>query len=75
MSDLTIDCLGLKCPLPVLMTRKRLIDLTSGASVTIFADDPLAPLDLAHLAQEEGLEVVRSTQDGPRFEVVLRRPA
>lgn len=75
MSDLTIDCVGLKCPLPVLMTRKRLVDLGPGASVTVYADDPLAPLDLAHLAQEEGLEVLRSTQDGTRFEIVLRRPA
>ncbi len=75
MDDLTVDCIGLKCPLPVLMARKRLGDLSPGERVTIYADDPLAPLDLAHLAQEEGLEVLRSVQSGATFEIVLRRPA
>ena len=52
----TIDLRGLKCPLPVLRTRKALARLPLGQSLVILADDPLAPLDLAHLCRSEGHE-------------------
>ncbi len=75
MSDIQIDCIGLKCPLPVLLARKRIGELKPGSAMTILADDPLAPLDLAHMAQEEGLELINSAPTQSYFEVVLRRPA
>lgn len=75
MTDLTLDCLGLKCPLPVLKARKRLAELAPGAALTVLADDPLAPLDLAHMAQEDGLAVERSVAANGQFTIVLRRPA
>ena len=75
MTDLTLDCLGLKCPLPVLKARKRLTDLAPGAALTVLADDPLAPIDIAHMAQEDGLVVERSDAANGQFTIVLRRPA
>lgn len=60
MSDeLTLDALGLLCPLPVLKARKRLKSLEKGAILTVLADDPAAIVDIPHFCAESGHELVR----------------
>ena len=48
------DLRGLKCPLPVLKTRRRLRDLPTGAQLAVLTSDPLAVIDIPHLCREEG---------------------
>jgi tRNA 2-thiouridine synthesizing protein A len=62
MTDQFLDARGLKCPLPVLKARKRLAAMRVGEVLTVLADDPVAPLDLEHLAQEDGHALVEMTQ-------------
>lgn len=50
----TLDLKGLKCPLPVLRTRKFLKNLMSGETVRVETTDPLAVLDISHMCQEDG---------------------
>ncbi|WP_373352755.1 sulfurtransferase TusA family protein [Pseudoroseicyclus sp. CXY001] len=56
-----IDARGLRCPLPVLRLRKVLAELPEGSLVRLFADDPMAVLDVPHFAQESGHEIVEVT--------------
>jgi tRNA 2-thiouridine synthesizing protein A len=69
--ELTLDLKGLKCPLPVLRTRKALKPLTTGALVEIETTDPLAGLDIPHMCNEDGHVLVSSerTETGHRFRV------
>jgi tRNA 2-thiouridine synthesizing protein A len=64
MTDQLLDARGLKCPLPVLKARKRLQGMRAGDVLTVLADDPVAPLDLQHLAQEDGYALLEMRQDG-----------
>lgn len=69
-----LDTKGLKCPLPVLKVRKALRTVPVGATLTVLATDPLAPLDLQHLCNEAGhdFQQEKSEEDGTlRF--VIRR--
>jgi tRNA 2-thiouridine synthesizing protein A len=52
--DETLDLRGLKCPLPALLAKKALARLAPGAVVTVFADDPLAAVDIPHMCHGEG---------------------
>lgn len=63
------DLRGLKCPLPVLRTRKRLEHLPSGATLWIETTDPLAVIDIPHFCRENGhtLEFSETAGDGHRF--------
>lgn len=63
------DLRGLKCPLPVLRTRKRLAQLPSGACLLIETTDPLAVIDIPHFCSENGhtLEANEKTDGGHRF--------
>ena len=55
---LTIDAIGLKCPLPVLLARRALAKLGTGAVLVVMADDPLARIDLPAFCQAEGHELL-----------------
>jgi tRNA 2-thiouridine synthesizing protein A len=54
MSETRLDLKGLKCPLPVLRTRKALRRLRPGDLLIVECTDPLAPIGIPHLAREMG---------------------
>lgn len=47
MSNFNLDLQGLKCPLPLLKTKKFLSNLLSGDVVEVISDDPASAEDLA----------------------------
>jgi TusA-related sulfurtransferase len=49
-----LDLRGLKCPLPVLRTRKALARLLAGESLVVSCTDPLSRVDIPHLVHETG---------------------
>lgn len=62
---MTLDCVGKRCPLPVIMLAKRFAEVPVGGTVTVLADDPAARLDLAAWCRMRGQEYVgESTEDG-----------
>ncbi|PPQ40044.1 tRNA 2-thiouridine synthesizing protein A [Rhodoblastus acidophilus] len=69
----TLDLRGLKCPLPVLKTRKFLANLAPGDRVQVSCTDPMSLVDLPHLLRETGdtLET-QSRGDGVAVFVIRR---
>lgn len=67
------DFSGLKCPLPVLKTRRCLKEIAAGAVITVRADDPAAPLDMAHFCETEGHLLVASLQEAESFVFTIRK--
>lgn len=49
-----LDLTGLKCPLPVLKTRKALKALTAGERLEVHCTDPLSVIDIPNLIRETG---------------------
>ena len=70
--DETLDLRGLKCPLPALLAKKALARLAPGAVVTVFADDPLAAVDIPHMCHGEGHAVESVGSRDGTSEFVLR---
>lgn len=56
-----LDLRGLKCPMPVLRTRRALSNLRAGARLDVLCTDPLAVIDLPHLIRETGDILLAST--------------
>lgn len=65
------DLRGLKCPLPVLKTRKRLFSLKPGALLVVETSDPMSVIDIPHLCQEDGHRLLsrEATESGHRFTI------
>lgn len=49
-----LDLAGLKCPLPVLRTRKALATLPPGARLEVRCTDPMSVIDIPNLVRETG---------------------
>jgi tRNA 2-thiouridine synthesizing protein A len=71
LDDAVYDLRGLKCPLPVLKTEKRLRGMSSGTILTVETSDPLAIIDIPHFCNENGhaLLISEKTGNGHRFTI------
>ncbi len=69
MSAILYDLRGLKCPLPVLKTRRKMSSLPSGSVIRVETTDPLAGIDIPHFCKEDGHELIEAetTEGGHRF--------
>ena len=68
--DLQVDCLGLKCPLPVVHLARRIVEIEPGQVIEVFADDPAAGPDIAAWCRMRGQELLAA--DPPRYQVRRR---
>ncbi|EKS31912.1 hypothetical protein HMPREF9696_04133 [Afipia clevelandensis ATCC 49720] len=59
-----LDLTGLKCPLPVLKTRKALKALMAGDRLEVHCTDPLSVIDIPNLIRETGdrVEIVERAE-------------
>lgn len=62
--EITLDLSGLLCPLPVLKARKKLVEMGSGAVLTVIATDPMAAIDIPHFCNEQGHQLESQSRDG-----------
>ena len=57
---LELDLRGLRCPMPVLRTRKAMRRLAAGKTLRVLCTDPLAGLDIPNLAREDGYRLLEA---------------
>jgi tRNA 2-thiouridine synthesizing protein A len=67
----TYDLRGLKCPLPVLKTRRRMAEMKPGDELIVETTDPLAGIDIPHFCREDGhlLLAQERLEAGHRFHI------
>ena len=72
-SALIVDARGEFCPWPLLNTKAALAPLASGALVAVYADDPLAELDLRALCERAGHTLVECSAHAGQLYVLLAK--
>lgn len=71
--DAVFDFRGLRCPLPVLKTDRRLAGMPQGVRVEIICDDPLAAVDIPNFCREKGHRLVDQKRRDGALVFVLER--
>lgn len=71
MDDI-IDTRGMICPLPVLRLAKVLRGAQAGTIVTIWADDPIAVVDIPHYCVEAGHDLLSQSDSGPHQIYIIK---
>lgn len=72
--DSELDVRGLKCPLPILRTKKALATMASGQVLKVMATDPSARKDFEAFARQTGHEMEdTSGEDAAEFIFLIRR--
>ena len=70
--DEALDLRGLKCPLPALLAKKKLTQLPPLTVLAVWADDPMAVVDIPHMCHGEGHAVESVASREGYSEFVLR---
>ncbi|WP_433529268.1 sulfurtransferase TusA family protein [Micromonospora sp. CA-263727] len=66
--DEVLDCLGQRCPLPVIALARRLPELPVGAVIRVLADDPAAAVDIPAWCRMRQQEYLGPTP-GPTYNI------
>ena len=71
MSDinvtLVLDCSGLKCPLPIIKTRKQIETLKSGDILKMIATDPGSINDTNAWSRRTGNKILKQSHENETF--------
>jgi tRNA 2-thiouridine synthesizing protein A len=72
-ADLTLDCLGLYCPMPIIKTAETMNKMTVGQVLEIVADDAGIEADMPNWCKMTGQEFLRQETDGDEFHVFIKK--
>ena len=72
-TDRDLDVKGLRCPLPILRTKKALAEMVSGQILRVVATDAHAVKDFQAFARQTGNELLSTVETDSVFEFLFRR--
>jgi tRNA 2-thiouridine synthesizing protein A len=70
---LQVDARGLRCPLPILRTKKALAQVLGGERVEVFATDPNALGDFEAFCRHTGHTLLTWEEADGRFRFLLQK--
>jgi len=72
-TDRQIDCTGLFCPMPIVMTREAMTEMAVGHLLEMLSDDPASDADMHSWARHTGHELLEVTRSGAVYRFVVRK--
>ncbi|MCJ7648979.1 MAG: sulfurtransferase TusA family protein [Candidatus Lokiarchaeota archaeon] len=73
MAVKTLDYSGLKCPMPVLKTKKELKNLAPGQVIEVISDDIGSKKDIPALLNKIGDELVELKEEGSKLIFIIKK--
>lgn len=71
--DAELDCVGLYCPMPIVMTRQKIDQMEIGQVLKVEADDPAADEDIKRWAKRTGNQILDLRQDGNLLTFLIKK--
>jgi len=72
-ADLTLNAIGKKCPMPILMTKKELKKLSSGQTLELIVDDRGALKDIPALINRTGDSILETNENGEQIIFIIQK--
>ncbi|MCG3220784.1 MAG: sulfurtransferase TusA family protein [Candidatus Heimdallarchaeota archaeon] len=77
MSDVkiakTLDAKGLSCPLPILKTKKAIMEISIGEHIEVFSTDPGSVADFQAWTRSTGNELIANSEEGGVYRYIIKR--
>jgi tRNA 2-thiouridine synthesizing protein A len=73
MADLTINAVGKKCPMPVLMAKKELKKMSAGQTLELVVDDKGALKDVPALVKNTGDTILDTKEVGDNITFTIKK--
>jgi len=72
-TDVTIDCLGLYCPMPIIKAAEKIKELSEGQILEIISDDPGFLEDMPNWCRMTGHEFLEMKQDEGEYRAYIKK--
>jgi tRNA 2-thiouridine synthesizing protein A len=69
--EILVETRGHRCPVPALRLRRALETAPVGAVLRLLADDPMARIDVPHMAASVGARVRTLVQEGKTLDFLI----
>ena len=73
MADVTLNALGKKCPMPIILTKKELKKMSSGQTLELIVDDKGALKDITAMVNTTGNEIVSTNETDAEIRFVIKK--
>jgi TusA-related sulfurtransferase len=74
-ADQTLDTLGLFCPLPIILTSKKIKEMQQGQILLVLSDDVGVKKDMAVWCKNSGHELLQIVEEDAVIQCYIRRRA
>ena len=71
--DQVLDAKGLRCPMPLLRTKKALDTLQPGQILKVLATDPVSKADIPALLKRLGHELLELKEEGGVITYIIKK--
>ena len=72
-ADVTLDCIGLYCPMPIYQTAKKLEELKTGQVLEVLADDEGIKEDMPAWCRATGNELLGIEEAAEGYKVYIKK--
>ena len=72
-ADVTLDCVGLYCPMPIIKTKERMKDLEIGQVLEVIADDKGIEADMPAWCNSTGNEFLGLEEENGEIKVYVKK--
>lgn len=73
MTDETLDCTGLMCPMPIVKLAKKMKEMDSGQVLELVADDVGSKQDVPAWCKRTGNELIDQKEEGGKFYYYVKK--
>ncbi len=71
--DVTLDCKGMNCPLPILKTKKAMNEMKPGQVLFVEVTDAGSKSDIPALLRRTGNELIEMTESEGVFKFTIKK--
>ena len=71
--DATLDTLGLRCPMPIILTTKKIKELKPGQVLEVLSDDQAVKKDMAAWCLSTGNECLAIQEENGSYRVFVKK--
>ncbi|HZW25448.1 MAG TPA: sulfurtransferase TusA family protein [Gallionella sp.] len=71
--DKEFDASGLSCPLPIVKTKKALVDMESGQVLKVISTDCGSVKDMQAFADQTGNTLLSTTEEGGKYIFMMKK--
>lgn len=72
-ADHTLDTLGLRCPEPIMLLRRKIRQVAAGETILVIADDPATTRDIPNFCEYMDHSLMSSAVDTSPFEYLVKK--